>query len=625
MIDGRIAKYEILEALGKGSLLARIGFFISRRKLGRVVRPVRVHALNPPLLHGLYDERQIVELTSTLAWENCRTRFAHALDFEAEGFSEGAYCPLREVEPCSLGCQGNTEPLDLGPAENRPPDLLSDRGGAGRYAGPTPSGVAAVSLHQHAGGCPRGTSLVEDGQRDVCRCPNGAPRAHRGRSRRRVRIGRALGRRTGALLLLLGGFLAPAGVVAQDAIVPLQFSFSDPGARSMGFGGAFVALADDATAAFANPAGLVQLVKPEVSIEGRSWSYSTPFTERGRVENLPSGFGIDTMVGLRTARSEDSLTGLSFLSLAYPKGRWSLAVFRHQLANFEFSGETQGLFGGGTDRFQERFFDQRMSADLDFVSYGVSGAYRINERFNIGFGVTYHDSSLVSQATMYLPDEYPENPLGPTSYLPERALLTQTIFGDGTDWALIGGFLWRLSDSWRIGGVYRQGPEAGIAVELAAGQAFDPAVPPGEVLARIDGLSVEFPPALGLGFAYRAPDGGLTVSFQWDHIEYSTIVESLELEDQALADADELHLGGEYVFLGSTPIVAVRVGAWLDPDHQLEDTSDDLFIRALERGGEDQTHYALGLGVALASFQIDLGVDFADTVDTVSLSAIYSF
>jgi alkylhydroperoxidase family enzyme len=45
-------------------------------------------------LRELYDEPQIVELTSTLAWENYRARFAHALDFEAEGLSEGAYCPL---------------------------------------------------------------------------------------------------------------------------------------------------------------------------------------------------------------------------------------------------------------------------------------------------------------------------------------------------------------------------------------------------------------------------------------------------------------------------------------------------------------------------------------------------
>lgn len=45
-------------------------------------------------LRNFYDERQIVELTSALAWENYRARFDHALGVEAEGFSEGAFCPL---------------------------------------------------------------------------------------------------------------------------------------------------------------------------------------------------------------------------------------------------------------------------------------------------------------------------------------------------------------------------------------------------------------------------------------------------------------------------------------------------------------------------------------------------
>jgi hypothetical protein len=117
-------------------------------------------------------------------------------------------------------------------------------------------------------------------------------------------------------LLVFVELLAPADAAGQEPIVPLQLSFSDPGARSMGFGGAFVALADDATAALANPAGLVQLARPEVSIEGRRWSYSTPFVQSGRVEGLPSGFGIDTRVGIQTARSEEDVGGLSFLSVA---------------------------------------------------------------------------------------------------------------------------------------------------------------------------------------------------------------------------------------------------------------------------------------------------------------------
>jgi hypothetical protein len=35
-----------------------------------------------------------VELTATLAWENYRTRFNHALGVEAEGFTKGSYSAL---------------------------------------------------------------------------------------------------------------------------------------------------------------------------------------------------------------------------------------------------------------------------------------------------------------------------------------------------------------------------------------------------------------------------------------------------------------------------------------------------------------------------------------------------
>ena len=41
-----------------------------------------------------FNERQLVELTSAIAWENYRARFDHAFGIEAEGFSEGAFCPM---------------------------------------------------------------------------------------------------------------------------------------------------------------------------------------------------------------------------------------------------------------------------------------------------------------------------------------------------------------------------------------------------------------------------------------------------------------------------------------------------------------------------------------------------
>ena len=49
------------------------------------------------LFHRLqehFNPRQLVELTSAIAWENYRARFDHAFGIEAEGFSAGAICPL---------------------------------------------------------------------------------------------------------------------------------------------------------------------------------------------------------------------------------------------------------------------------------------------------------------------------------------------------------------------------------------------------------------------------------------------------------------------------------------------------------------------------------------------------
>jgi hypothetical protein len=71
--------------------------------------------------------------------------------------------------------------------------------------------------------------------------------------------------------------------------------------------------------------------------------------------------------------------------------------------------------------------------------------------------------------------------------------------------------------------------------------------------------------------------------------------------------------------------VALRLGVWLDPDHQLSDTTGDRFLRVLLPRGEDDLHYTAGLGLVFRAFQVDAAVDLADRVDTLTLSAVYSF
>jgi len=456
----------------------------------------------------------------------------------------------------------------------------------------------------------RATSSLNPGK-------GGVPMEHRiVRQRRNVR----------AVVMLVLGVLAPATIHAQQPIVPLQLSIADPGARSMGFGGAFVALGDDATAAFANPAGLVQLLKPEFSIEGKWRSYSESYTRSGRIEGPPTGIGIDTLEGLAAARSNKSITGLSFLAFAYPFEKGSLALFRHEYARHEFSGATQGLFGAGSDCCQPRYVDQQASSKLEFVSFGISGAYRVNDTFNIGLGLVYHDTLLVADVSQYFPDD--DTPLSryeANSYLADRLILSQRSISSDTDLTPTVGFLWRPTDSWSVGGVYRGGLETNYRVEARAGEAGDFGVPPGEIIFSATTRPIEFPDVYGMGVAYRRPDGRFTVSFQWDHIEYSSIPKSLELDDQTLDDADEWHIGAEYVFLNAAPVVALRFGAWLDPDHQMRATSDDPYTRALLPRGEDEWHRSAGLGLAMRRFQVDLAVDLADRLDTVSLSAVYNF
>ena len=43
-----------------------------------------------------FSERQLVELTAVICWENDRARFNRTFAIAAEGFSKGKFCPLPE-------------------------------------------------------------------------------------------------------------------------------------------------------------------------------------------------------------------------------------------------------------------------------------------------------------------------------------------------------------------------------------------------------------------------------------------------------------------------------------------------------------------------------------------------
>ena len=436
-----------------------------------------------------------------------------------------------------------------------------------------------------------------------------------------------LGVAAGAVLVLTA--LAPEPARGQS-FTGLEFSFSNPGARSVGFGGAFVALADDATAAFANPAGLVQIARPEISMEGRSWSYRTPYVRGGRAAGAPTGLGIDTVSDPLYGESLADLAGISYLSYVHPQRRWSFAVFQHQPANFEFTLETQGIFVPGPGPLElTRTGAARGRIDLDLLTRGFAVAFRPIDNLSFGLGLSRFrpDSSLTGQD--YLADDDSlEGRFGRVSFLPERLAQSIELRWDEAKWAVSAGVLWRLSDRWTLGGVFRQTPKLPLVVDITAGPAH-PDVPAGAKL--VDGFRTawDFPDVHALGLGYRSPDGRWTAAWEWRRVEYSSIVESLLPQQRGgglfIEDADELHLGAEYAFFAGSSVLAVRMGLWHDPDHYFDVRSEEPLNRALFAPAEDEMHLAAGLGAAFRRLQVDLGIDLSERIDTVSLSLIYSF
>ena len=144
----------------------------------------------------------------------------------------------------------------------------------------------------------------------------------------RRRTSRLLKRLLPLLLLLAIAHNASA----QSTEDQNYFDFSLPGARSRAIGGAFVAVADDATSVYSNPAGLTQLFRPEVSIEGRVWFATSRAVNSGHAFGSATGIGIDNIDGPVDRDFESDFAGLSFVSLVYPGNGWAVGVFRHQLA-----------------------------------------------------------------------------------------------------------------------------------------------------------------------------------------------------------------------------------------------------------------------------------------------------
>jgi long-subunit fatty acid transport protein len=418
-----------------------------------------------------------------------------------------------------------------------------------------------------------------------------------------------------AIALALFGSSGAYAITDGEGTSAIQFNFSNPGARSLSMGGAFVALADDATAAYANPAGLTQLSRRELSVEGRYNRYTTP-----HLSNIVVTDDFDIIPHHDQASSSSS--GVSFLSAVFPFEYATVAIYRHELMNFK----TKFDFAPVNDDFIVSPFSSRST--LKDVAYGLSVGWAVGERLRLGAGLAWHDFEIDSLTTRNFEDW--DGTEGSSRH-------SQKGSDHGLGYTL--GLRYLITDDLSLGMVYRRSPRFYYQV-VSSNNIGNPDE---DQVAFINKQSdFDIPDVLGAGLSYRVNEA-FTVNFDVNRIRYSQLTRNISaayLEDGAgpefgndtallkLHDGTEIRLGGEYVFFNLPVPMSIRAGIWRDPEHTLhyqgdDDTDNSAQVFSARTG--NQTHYTFGLGLAFEQFSVDFGADFSKYADTFSLAAVARF
>jgi long-chain fatty acid transport protein len=431
----------------------------------------------------------------------------------------------------------------------------------------------------------------------------------------------------GNLAILALGFFTACTALAQTNLevnAGLELNLSQPGARSLGMGGAFIGLADDATAAYTNPAGLANITVTEIALEGRAWDYKTKFSDDGSVFFRNGQMDDSAVIDGETSTSR---SGVSFGSIVYPGKNWTSALYFHQLANYEANISTAGVvaFGGSGQPLFYRL-PIKGSTELEIQSVGGAFAYRAGKAFSLGFSaastrLTWSSSVRRFETESDRDDDY---------WLNEQILTSDE---EGVTGSV--GFQWRVAEHFHVGGVYRLGPEFDIATTSALG----PAAGFNNSIRDQDAGTVKFPDSYGLGLAISSTSFRFLVD--WVRVEYSAMTASTinvinnTAEDNLAAsylkaeDADEVHAGFEFVFSQMVNPLAIRIGGYFDPDHKVI-YDGPLASRGQQseamifRPGDNQIHYSAGLGLNIQDgrYELNLAADIADRVNTVSFSFV---
>jgi long-subunit fatty acid transport protein len=376
------------------------------------------------------------------------------------------------------------------------------------------------------------------------------------------------------------------------------------GARALGMGGAFIAVADDATAASWNPAGLVQLEGPEFSFVGAYVDRNEDFSSAAQPEIETSGITRDA--------------SLNFLSFTYPLVVFNrnlvVSVNYQQLYDFGREFTYDRNLGGAVVGRETVAFDQ----DGYLGAMGLAAAYELTPRLSVGVTFNYWrnmfgarngwDSSVRTRSVITAI----ESPVFGTISLDPPDRLDVSVRDEfdnfsGVNWNF--GLLWDINSHISIGAVVKT--DFWGDVDHTFTQTTKDAS--GNIISSVssrENASLRLPLSYGAGISCRFTD-----QFTMDLDAYRTQWKKYTFEDEqgnrfspieglpeALSDVDDttqVRLGAEYLFLlpEKYMVIPVRAGVFYDPE---------------PREGSPQEFYgiSLGSGIGFKRIIVDIAYQF---------------
>lgn len=387
------------------------------------------------------------------------------------------------------------------------------------------------------------------------------------------------------------------------------------GARALGMGGAFIAVADDATAASWNPGGLTQLERPEFSLVLSQKWYSEDF-QSGTNRGLSGEFDVD-------------FSDINYASFVYPipwtiAGR-NLVLSLNYQSKFDFDRDINVVYRENVVSDLGTADIVGITSDIDYRQRGQLAAlspafgFEILENLSVGAVWNIYDQSLIPdngwKVSRDIHDILRAN--GATFPGGFSRLRIDEEYDDFKAQNFTFGVLFKPNQRWSIGLKYETKFTADInytrvtkSLSLAGFRQRTDERP----------LEYVFPSAVALGVAYRFPNDKLTLSFditrrEWDQFVIHDPENPRRLQrrrsgitGQSMVDAPEIdpvysiRAGMEYVFVDPKKprqdyLPSLRAGVFYDPEPSGGRTSTWF---GLDRGDGAPEHvYGVSLGAGV--------------------------